>query len=120
MAKQLTLEPVWLVSKGIVLCAAMKATSRADRRRGLLGVSHVTEPLVLQPCTWVHSFGMRTAIDVAYVGSDGVVLATSHLKPWRIGPIMRSADFVIEAAPGSFERWNLHRGDEVEIRHANG
>lgn len=120
MAKQLTLEPVWLVSKGNVLCAAMRATTRSDRRRGLLGVSHVTEPLVLQPCSWVHTIGMRTSLDVAYVNSEGMVLAIQKLKPWRIGPLMRSAHFVVEAAPGSFERWNLRVGDVMEIRHVNG
>ena len=120
MAKQLALEPVWLVSKGNVLCAAMRATTRSDRRRGLLGVSQVIEPLVLQPCTWVHTIGIRTALDVAYVNSEGIVLSMHTLKPWRIGPLIRSAEFIVEAAPGSFERWNLHVGDVMEIRHVNG
>jgi hypothetical protein len=117
MTEQNNLEPVWLVSKGNVLCAAVRATTRAQRRRGLLGVSTVVEPLVLQPCSWVHTIGMRTALDVAYINSNGVVIALQNMKPWRVGPLVRAAHFVVEAAPGSFERWNLHVGDEMEIRN---
>jgi uncharacterized membrane protein (UPF0127 family) len=111
------LEPVWLVSKGHVLAAAVRATSRADRRRGLIGVRTVEQPLVLQPCSWIHTVGMRTAIDVAYVSHDGIVLSLSQMKTWRIGAPVRGSHFVVEAAPHSFERWNLHVGDEVEVRN---
>ena len=112
-----TIEPVWLVSQGRVLASAALATSRTDRRRGLLGLNTVDEPLLLDPCSWVHTIGMKTAIDVAYVSSDGVVLRTEQMKPWRVGPLTRSARFVIEAAPGSFERWNIKPGDTIEVRH---
>lgn len=112
-----TIEPVWLVSEGRVLASAARATSRTDRRRGLLGLASIDEPLLLDPCSWVHTIGMKTAIDVAYVSADGVVLRTEHMKPWRVGPITRSARYVIEAAPGSFERWNMKTGDVIEVRH---
>jgi uncharacterized membrane protein (UPF0127 family) len=60
---------------------------------------------------------MKTAIDVAYVDPNGVVLRTEYMKPWRVGPLTRNARFVIEAAPGSFERWNMKPGDVIEVRH---
>lgn len=111
------MEPVWLVSDGRVLASAHLTTNRAERRRGLLGQSNVDAPLVLEPCAWVHSVGMRVAIDIAYVGDDNVVIATSHLKPWRVGPPVRGAKRVIEAASGSIERWNVKVGDTIEVRH---
>ncbi|MFN5649867.1 MAG: DUF192 domain-containing protein [Actinomycetes bacterium] len=110
------MEPVWLVSKGNVLASADLATSRAERRRGLIGAGTVTTPLVLQPCNWVHSVGMRTAIDVAYVDADGNVIDVRCLRPFRVAPLNRRAVTVIEAAQGSFERWGLSCGDTVEIR----
>lgn len=109
-------QPVWLVSEGRVLASARRATTRADRRRGLIGVSSVTEPLVLEPCSWIHTIGMRTAIDVVYVSAEGIVLATAHMRPWRVGPLTRQAHIVVEAAPGSVERWNLKAGDKLEVR----
>ena len=112
-------EPVWLVSEGRVLASARRATTRAGRRRGLIGAASVDEPLVLEPCNWVHTVGVRTAIDVVYVQADNTVLATAHMRPWRVGPITRKARFIIEAAPGSLERWNVKPGDTIEIRNVN-
>lgn len=114
--REASLSPVWLVSRGNVLASANLATSRRDRRRGLSGVAHVHTPLVLRPCNWVHSVGMRTTIDVAYVGADGTVLLARRLRPMRVAPLVRGAAFVIEAAAGSFDRWSLRTGDQVEIR----
>ena len=108
---------VWLVSDGRVLASARRAMTHSERRRGLLGTTHVSEPLVLEPCSWIHTVGMRTAIDVVYVSNDGTVLSTSHMRPWRVGPLTRSARFIVEAAPGSIERWNVKPGDKLEIRH---
>lgn len=110
------MSPVWLVSNGNVLASANLARSRRDRRRGLIGVTDVHTPLVLRPCNWVHSVGMRTTIDVAYVGADGTVLHTRGLRPMRVAPWVPKATFVIEAAAGSFDRWSLRAGDRVEIR----
>lgn len=111
--------PVWLVSQGRVLASARRATTRSARRRGLIGADTVGEPLVLEPCNWVHTVGMRTSIDVVYVQADNVVIATAHMRPWRVGPVTRGARFVIEAAPGTVERWNIKPGDTIEIRDAH-
>lgn len=111
------MEPVWLVSEGRVLAAAQLATSRTDRRRGLIGASSVEQPLVLEPCSWVHTIGMKVPIDVAYISPEGVVLTVDTMKPWRVGPNVRHARLVVEAAAGSFERWNLYVGIPLEVRH---
>ena len=117
MATSQSLTPIWLVSKGNVLASAFLATSRRDRRRGLMGVQVIEQPLVIDPCSWVHSLGMKTSIDVVYLNAHNVVISTSHLKPWRVGPNVRHSKQVIESAGGSIERWNIHIGDEIEVRH---
>jgi uncharacterized membrane protein (UPF0127 family) len=111
------MEPVWLVSEGRVLAAAKLATTRSDRRRGLLGATSVDEPLVLVPCSWVHTIGMKVAIDVAHVSADGLVLRVATLKPWRVGAMNRQSRMIVEAAAGSFERWNLRTGSPLEVRY---
>lgn len=107
---------MWLVSDGRVLAAALRATERSDRRRGLIGARLVEHPLVIDPCNWVHTFGMKVAIDVVYVNADNVVVGVDTLKPWRIGPYTRKAARVIEASAGSLERWNIGIGNTVEVR----
>ena len=111
------MEPVWLISEGRVLAAAKLATSRSDRRRGLIGVTSVDEPLVLMPCSWVHTIGMKVAIDVAHVSADGLVLRVATLKPWRVGAQKRQSHMIVEAAAGSFERWNIRIGSPLEVRY---
>lgn len=113
------MENVWLVSEGRVLASAVRATTHAERRHGLIGAREVERPLVLDQCSWVHSIGMRTDLDVAYVDADDVVISTAYLRRWRVPAPVRGARRVVEAAPGSFERWNLRPGDVLEIRTTN-
>jgi len=116
VGKSLQFEPVWLVSHGRVLAAAGRATTRTSRRRGLIGVPVVEQPLVLSPCAWVHTFGMRTDIETIFLSDDGVVLAMDYMKPWRLGTYTRFSRTVIETSPGSCERWGIKLGDEIEVR----
>lgn len=113
-----SMQPVWLVSEGRVLAAARLAASRRDRRRGAIGLDDLTEPLVLEPCQWVHTVGVRFPLDVAYVGHDGAVICTDTLRPWRVAAPVRGARCVVEARAGSFERWNLKPGDPLEVRRS--
>jgi uncharacterized membrane protein (UPF0127 family) len=110
------IKPIWLVSDGRVLASGGRATTRADRRRGLLGQDSVQQPLVIDPCNWVHSIGMKMPIESIYVDADGNVIDICHLKRWRVGPWVRHARFVVEAAPGSVERWKISLGDHIEVR----
>ena len=106
----------WLVSEGQVLASADVATSRAERRRGLLGRDGVDGAVVLPHTRWVHTVGMRFAIDVAFLDAEGKVLRVTQMARHRIGRPERHADTVIEAGAGSFERWGLRVGSYVEIR----
>lgn len=72
--------------------------------------------LVLQPCRWVHTIGMRFAIDVAYLDRDGTVVKTVQMHRNRIGIPAWQASTVIEAQAGAFARWGLRVGDTLEIR----
>jgi uncharacterized membrane protein (UPF0127 family) len=106
----------WLVSEARVLASADLASTRRARRRGLLGRDHFEGALVLSPCRWVHTLGMRFPIDVAYVGADGTVLKTRHMGRYRVGAPVRRASWIIEAEAGAFARWGLSEGTPVEVR----
>ena len=108
----------WLLRDGVVLAAAEVATSRRDRRRGLLGRDGVDGALLLDPARAIHTVGMRFAIDVAYcrrVGDDLEVLDVRAMPPWRIGAPRLRASCVIEAETGAFARWSLAPGDVLQI-----
>jgi len=105
----------WLVSGGHVLASAERADDRRSRARGLLGRTTLEGALVLSKCRSVHTIGMRFAIDVAYLDADGVVLKVVKMPRNRIGMPVRKAITVVEAKAGSFERWGLKVGDQLEL-----
>jgi len=109
----------WLLRSGEVLASAELATSRHDRRRGLLGRDGIDGALLIDRARSVHTVGMRFPIDVAYCRRDGEdleVIDVASMAPWRIGiPRLRAA-CVIEAQRGAFERWGLARGDVLQVK----
>lgn len=107
----------WLVSEDArVLASADVADSRSARRRGLLDHDHLEGAIVLRPCRWIHTIGMRFAIDVAYLDARGTVIKTMQMHRHRVGVPVWRATQVIEAEAGAFARWGLHVGDVIEVR----
>lgn len=107
----------WLVTEDArVLASVEVADARSARRKGLLGRDGLDGALVLRPCRWVHTIGMRFPIDVAFVSDDGVVVKTMQMHQRRVGVPVWRANVVVEAEAGAFARWGLRVGDVVEIR----
>jgi len=109
----------WLVREGgDVLASAEVARRVRERTTGLLGRNQesMTGALVLRPCRQIHTLGMRFPIDVAFCDREGVVLRTVTVPPWRITRVVWRSGFVVEAAAGSFERWQLRTGDTIEVK----
>lgn len=106
----------WLVHDARVMASTEIAESRSERRRGLLGRDDLDGALVLRPCRWVHTVGMRFPLDVAYLDRDGVVIKTARMQSHRVGVPVLTARTIIEARAGAFARWGLRVGDHIEIR----
>ena len=109
----------WLVAQGRVLASATVAESRRDRRRGLIGEPDPQFALVLPKCKWVHTFGCRSALDVAYLNDESRVVKMHRLAPRRLPLPVPAAHTVVEAKAGSFERWGLQVGHTLEVRRAS-
>ena len=108
----------WLVRDNTVLASISCAQSRRARRVGLRGTDNVSTPLLLQPCRWVHSFGMRVPLSVLYINQGGQVVKIQELKRNRLPLPVVKACCVLEADTDAPRRWNLQIGDIVEIRYA--
>jgi uncharacterized membrane protein (UPF0127 family) len=94
------------------------ADSIMTRTVGLMGQATLPEGagLVLDPCTSIHMFFMRFAIDALYVAQDGAVLrVTPHLRPWRLGPIIWRARYVVELPAGTAARTGTLAGDILRV-----
>lgn len=106
----------WLLRDGEVLASLELARSRRERMRGLLGRDGIEGALLIEPCRSVHTVGMRFPLDVAFCDADLTVLKVVRLGRHRATvPVLR-AHVAIEAEAGSFARWELHPGDQLEVK----
>jgi uncharacterized membrane protein (UPF0127 family) len=90
---------------GAALEVEVPATHR-QRARGLIGRPPV--PMLFERARSVHTFGMREAIDVAFLDRNLRVIRVTTVPPHRIVWSMR-ARHVLELPPGS----ELQRGDRL-------
>ena len=109
----------WLVSEGRVLASAEIAADSNSRRRGLIGRDHLDGAIIISPCRWIHTFGMKFALDIAYLDTEGFVIKTVHMQRNRLGAPVRHGHSVIEAETGAFTRWGVRVGDKIEVRHGS-
>ena len=104
-------------SRGTELASdARVARGYWSRFIGLMGRASMREgeALVLDPCTSIHTFFMRFAIDAVYVDRQRrVVKAGAALKPYRISVALRGARSVIELPSGTIERTATAPGDQL-------
>jgi len=106
--------PVLVVDGREVAPLEVAATRRA-RGRGLLGRDGPDGALWLPGVRSVHTFGMRFAIDVAWVNRSGAVLRVATLAPSRVTRWSARAAGVLEAEAGAFARWSLVAGCDVRV-----
>jgi uncharacterized membrane protein (UPF0127 family) len=102
---------------GVVASRVELAVDSESRRRGLLGRDVFDEgaALVIAPCSAVHTFFMRFAIDVVFVSRDGRVRKTYAAVPARRIAFSLGAFAVIELPAGTLARAAAMPGDVLQI-----
>jgi uncharacterized membrane protein (UPF0127 family) len=75
--------------------------------------------MVLPNCKWVHTIGMKCALDIAYLDDESRVMKVQRLNPMRLPLPVLAACSVVEARVGSFDRWGVRIGDIVEVRRVS-
>jgi len=109
---------------GEVVGRVTVARSVWARFLGLMGRPQLAadEGLWLVPCRSIHMFFMRTAIDVAFLDRQGVVVrAVSRMRPWSLRPVgvtllpVARAHSALELAPGTLERLGVAAGTHLHL-----
>jgi uncharacterized membrane protein (UPF0127 family) len=89
-----------------------------SRLRGLLGRDGL-EPgsgLVIEPCTSVHMWGMRFALDVVHLDKRGKVLKVlPNLKPGALGPYLWHSHTAVELPVGTIAASGTEAGDILKL-----
>ena len=97
------------------------AVDSESRRRGLLGRDTFDEgsAIIIAPCSAIHTFFMRFAIDVVFVARDGRVLKTYAAIPARRMAFRAGAFAAVELPAGTLARSEARPGDllQLEARH---
>jgi uncharacterized protein len=88
------------------------------RLRGLLATPALAagQGLWISPCTSVHTFFMRYAIDVIFLDADRRVLHFATLVPWRLSRWVPKAAGALEMAAGQVQKTGLCVGDRLLFR----
>ena len=116
MSKPAPLKTGWLLCQAQVLSSLNIADCARTRRRGLIGQSEIETPLLIDSCKWIHTFGVKCSLDVAYLDSEFKVIKIQTIKPRRIALPVFGASHVLEAGAGTFESWGLVIGHTLETR----
>ena len=107
-------------TKDMVLATEVRiARTSAERREGLRYVNLEDQAgLWIAPCEAVHTFGMKSAIDLIFLDRDHRVKALRHrVKPRRLAAAL-TAYSVLELSGGAIARTTVDRGDQLEfVKH---
>lgn len=102
---------VTLSRLGAPLLKAYDASSFLSRWRGLHGVPRLSanDALIIRPCKAIHTFGMKYAIDVAFMNAEGRVIKLATLAPGNVS-WCAGAWQVVEMSAGTMKRLQLETG----------
>lgn len=107
------------VTRGEVIASRVRwAGTSESRRRGLLGRGTIDpdEGMYIVPTQCIHMFGMRFAIDVAFLASTGRVLHIHHgIRPNRISRLVWRAEGALELAEGVLRKTKTVVGDTIDF-----
>jgi len=80
-----------------------KANTFFKRFKGLMCKENLADDvgLLLIPCSGVHTFFMRFAIDVVYLNHNNVIIAVFYnVPPWKMLPLNKKCYSVLEIKAG--------------------
>lgn len=106
----------------IIASRVILAQSLAMRCVGLLNRSglETDEGLWLQPCSAIHTVGMRFNIDAVFLDSENKIIAfIEDMPPLRLSPFVAKARAVLELKSGRIKQCNLKSGDTLIFSESN-
>jgi uncharacterized membrane protein (UPF0127 family) len=110
---------LWNERTNHVLARTLEAAfDSRTRNKGLLGRDGIgaDSALILAPCSSIHTWFMRFAIDAAFVDRNGVVVKVARtMRPWHIAIALR-AFAVVELPPGTLDASGTVLGDHLHLR----
>lgn len=87
------------------------------RLRGLIGRNpEEFGPLLIIPCSDIHTFFMSAAIDVIYVNKHGTILKVDPaVAPRKICPPVKGCKYVVELPAGKADELKIKESETWEV-----
>jgi uncharacterized protein len=107
-----------LTRSTVVASQADEARTFTAKLFGLMGKTAMSSnaALIIYHTNWIHTFWMRFALDLIYIGREGTVVGLEpELAPNRIGKPFWTAQTVVELCAGAIAASRTQVGDHLEI-----
>ena len=105
-------------TKDTILVEQLRLANSFFRRlKGLLGTRELPkgEALLIRPCNAIHMFGMRYALDIAFVSRENRILQTIRaLQPGQTAKCSQAA-YVLELPCGTLDATGTEPGDVLRM-----
>ncbi len=105
----------WLLCDGRRVAPLELALHGGATSTGLLGRDAIAGALLLDPAHWIHTFGMRFPLDVAFCDNDLTVVEVISVGRNRMCRPRLMSTSVLEAPRHAFDDWNLVRGSQLRV-----
>lgn len=102
----------------ILISEAKLAASFLTRLKGLLGADPLQpgQGLVLKGVKSIHTLFMGFPLDVIYLDANKTVIRTdTNMVPYRLGPYLHQAAYVLELPVGAIESSHTSLGDQISF-----
>jgi uncharacterized membrane protein (UPF0127 family) len=113
---------VFNISRQQVLCEKCAiADNPFTRIRGLLGRSTLEkdEGLLIVPCSSIHMFGVKFALDVIFISRENVITDfVENIAPGKMYIAKKEigkAHAALEVVPGTIQSTGTQRGDKIDF-----
>ncbi len=74
----------------------------------------LNEGLLIESCNSIHTFWMRFAIDAVFIDRNNVIVRIiENIRPFRLSPIIRGAEKVLELRSGAIKHKCIKKNDAL-------
>ncbi len=92
------------------------ADTFGTRLKGLLGRKNLQpgQGLLINPCSSIHSIGMKFAFDAVFLDRDQMVIRVAeNVAPNRVGPVVPKAKYTLELPAGTVRATGMAVGHRL-------
>ena len=114
------MKKIELTRDGVKICYVFVANTFWTRFKGLMGKTEQEIEdmggLLIKPCSQIHTFFMKAAIDVVYFDKNwNIIKLDEKVAPGKCCKSVKGAKFLIEFPSGSIDKYEIKENSKMEV-----